>query len=119
MLKICISGNLTSDVELKWKANDDKPSAIMRIASDRHYRGRDGNKLTDFISVKARGQLAERCAEMGYKGCKVIVSGDFEVITFDDDPTRQPGFLIKATDVEFLSPRRAEEASEAALQEAA
>ena len=29
-------------------------------------------------------------------------------------PTAQPGFLIKATEVEFLSPRRAEEAAMAA-----
>ena len=45
--------------------------------------------------------------------CKLAASGDFETIAFDDDPTRQPGFLIKATEVEFLSPRRAEEGAAA------
>ena len=30
------------------------------------------------------------------------------------DSTRQPGFLIKATEVEFLSPRKVEEAADAA-----
>ena len=111
MLKICVSGNLTSDVVLKWKENDDKPYAILRIASDRRYRDRNDNKIVDFISIKVRGAQAERCAAMGYKGCKVMVSGDFETVTFDDDPMRQPGFLIKATDVEFLSPRRVEESA--------
>ena len=43
----------------------------------------------------------------------MAASGDFETITFSDDPTRQPGFLIKATEVELLSPRRAEEATAA------
>lgn len=113
MLKITAIGNLTNDVELKMSEATGKPYAILRIASDRRYKDRDGNKLTDFISIKVRGPLAERCAEFAWKGCKLAASGDFETIAFDDDPTRQPGFLIKATEVEFLSPRRAEEAAAA------
>ena len=69
------------------------------------------NKLTDFISIKVRGALAERCAAFAYKGCKLAASGDFETICFAEDPTRQPGFLIKANEVEFLSPKKVEEAA--------
>ena len=105
MLKITAIGNLTNDVELRAH-EDGKPYAILRIASDRRYRDRDGNKLTDFISIKVRGALAERCAAFAYKGCKLAASGDFETICFAEDPSRQPGFLIKATEVEFLSPGR-------------
>ena len=111
MLKITAIGNLTNDVELKCH-EDGKPYAILRIASDRRYRDREGNKLTDFISIKVRGALAERCAAFAWKGCKLAASGDFETITFVEDPTRQPGFLIKANEVEFLSPRRVEESPE-------
>ena len=111
MLKITAIGNLTNDVELR-SHEDGKPYAILRIASDRRYRDRDGNKLTDFISIKVRGALAERCAAFAYKGCKLAASGDFETISFAEDPTRQPGFLIKANEVEFLSPRRVEESPE-------
>ena len=53
----------------------------------------------------------ECCAEFAWKGCKLAASGDFETITFADEPERQPGFLIKATEVEFLSPRRVEESA--------
>ena len=60
---------------------------------------------------QVRGPLAERCAEFAWKGCKLAASGDFETITFADEPERQPGFLIKATEVEFLSPRRVEESA--------
>ena len=111
MLKITATGNLTNDVELR-SHEDGKPYAILRIASDRRYRDREGNKLTDFISIKVRGALAERCAAFAWKGCKLAASGDFETITFAEDPTRQPGFLIKANEVEFLSPRRVEESPE-------
>ena len=85
---------------------------ILRIASDRRYKDKDGNKLTDFISIKVRGPLAERCAAFAWKGCKLAATGDFETITFEDDPQRQPGFLIKASEVEFLSPRKVEETAQ-------
>ena len=71
MLKITAIGNLTNDVELKMNENTGKPYAILRIASDRRYKDKDGNKLTDFISIKVRGPLAERCAEFAWKGCKL------------------------------------------------
>ena len=108
MLKITAIGNLTNDVTLRTSESG-KPVAILRIASDRRYRDRSGNRLTDFISIKVRGLLAERCAQMAYKGCKLAATGDFETIVFEEDPTRQPGFLIKASEVEILSPRRAED----------
>ena len=102
MLKIMAIGNLTGDIELKKNA-EGLPYALLRIASDRRYKDRDGNKLTDFISAKVRGNLAERCAAWGYKGAKVAVVGDFETITFVAEPGRPPGFLIKASVVQFLS----------------
>ncbi len=113
MLKITAIGNLTNDVELKMNETTGKPYAILRIASDRRYRDREGNRLTDFISIKVRGALAERGAAFAWKGCKLAASGDFETIVFDEDPKRQPGFLIKANEVEFLSPRRVEDAADA------
>ncbi len=113
MLKITVIGNLTNDVELRRSETTGKPYAILRLASDRRYRDREGNKLTDFISVKVRGPLAERCAAYAWKGCKLAAVGDFETISFAEEPERQPGFLVKGTEVEFLSPRRAEEAADA------
>ena len=110
MLKISAIGNLTNDVKLR-SCKDGKPYAILRIASDRRYRDCDGNQLTDFISIKVRGALAERCAALAWKGCKLAASGDFETITFKEDPARQPGFLIKASEVEFLSPRQSGESA--------
>ncbi len=113
MLKITATGNLTNDVELKLNETTGKPYAILRIASDRRYRNRDGIRRTDFISVKVRGKLAQRCAAYAVKGCRLAVVGDFETITFAEDPSRQPGFLIQATEVEFLTPRLAEEGANA------
>ena len=68
MLKMIAIGNLTGDPVLKTNEETGKPYAIMRIASDRRYKSPDGEKLTDFISIKVRGVLAERCAEFARKG---------------------------------------------------
>ena len=54
MLKIVAIGNLTNDVELKMNEATGKPYAILRIASDRRYKDKDGNHLTDYISIKVR-----------------------------------------------------------------
>ena len=67
-------GNLTGDPVLKTNEETGKPYAIMRIASDRRYKSPDGEKLTDFISIKVRGVLAERCAEFARKGCKIAAT---------------------------------------------
>ena len=84
MLTITTTGILTNHIELKTNETTGKPYALLRIASERHYRDRNDSKLTDFITVK----------------------GDFETIVFPDEPDRQPGFIIKARDVEFLFRRR-------------
>ena len=72
MLKITAIGNLTNDVELKMNETTGKPYAILRIASDRRYKDKDGNKLTDFISIKVRGPLAERCAEFALRTSRSV-----------------------------------------------
>lgn len=114
MLKITVIGNITSDFELRTKPGDDTPYAIIRIASDRRYRDREGNKLTDFVSVKVRGNLAELFVEHLKKGDKIAATGDFETISTPDENgvMRQTGFLIKASDVQFLSPKPEAEPTE-------
>ena len=78
MLKITATGNLTNDVELKLNETTGKPYAILRIASDRRYRLHNGERPTDFISVKVRGKLAERCAAYAVKGCRLAAVGDLD-----------------------------------------
>ena len=61
MLKMIAIGNLTGDPVLKTNEETGKPYAIMRIASDRRYKSPDGEKLTDFISRRARRTLCGVC----------------------------------------------------------
>ena len=111
MLKAFAIGNVTKDAELKRNPRTGRPYCVMRVACDRRYRAPDGSPITDFISVKARDELAEMCAERVRKGDKISVAGDFETVVVENDPASQPGFLIKASMVEFLTPRREEAAA--------
>ena len=118
MLKIVAIGNLTNEVTLK-RNDTGLPYAILRIASDRRYKDKAGNPLTDYISIKVRGPLAEYCAAYARKGCKLVAVGDFETIQFQEEPDRQPGFLIKAHQVELLPPKPVDEEAGAVHETAA
>ena len=110
MLKIVAIGNLTGDVTLKTNEATGKPYAMLRLASDRRYKTRDGLALTDYLSVKVTGFLAERCAEFAWKGCLIAAAGDLETIA-PDDPTQPVSFFLRTSEVQFLSPRRDRESA--------
>lgn len=109
MLKMTAIGNLTSDPQMRTNASTGREYAIMRIASDRRYRDKDGNKYTDFISIKVYSPLAERCVEHLHKSDRIAATGDFETITTTQNGITSTGFLVKANEVEFLSPKRKDE----------
>ncbi len=109
MLKIHAIGNLTADPSIRTNNVTGATYAILRIASDRRYRDRNGDKLTDFVSVKVRSPLAERCAEYLKKSDKIAAYGDFETIVTNG---ANSGFLIKAHEIEFLTPRKREESEQ-------
>lgn len=110
MLKLVAVGNLTSDATLKTNEATGKPYVMLRLASDRRYKTRDGLALTDYLSVKVTGFLAERCAEFAWKGCLVAAAGDLETIA-PDDPTQPVSFFLRTSEVQFLSPRRDRESA--------
>lgn len=110
MIKTTVIGNLANDVVLRTRETSDTPFAILRIASDRRYRDKEGNRRTDFVSVKVWGKVAELCEKYAYKGCKLAVSGDLETI-IPEGEERANGFLVKADNVEFLSPPRKDDVS--------
>ena len=69
--------------------------------------------LTHDVELKMNEATGKPYAILRIASDRRYKDKDFETITFADDPQRQPGFLIKASDVEFLSPRKAEDAAQA------
>ena len=105
MLKIIANGKLANDVVLKTYEDSGKPYAILRLASHRHYRDKDGNRPTDFVSIKVQGKQAELCAKHAHKGCRLLIAGNLET-TPSGNPDIPDRTLIKADSVEFLFPLR-------------
>ncbi len=85
------------------------PYAILRIASDRRYRDKEGNRLTDFISIKVRARWRNAARSLPGRAAKLAASGDFETITFRGRAGASARFPHQSHGGGFLSPRRVEE----------
>ena len=74
--KVMILGNLGQDPEIRYTANG-SAVATFSVAANRNYRRPDGEweKETEWFSVVAWNQLAERVAQILQKGARVYVEG--------------------------------------------
>lgn len=73
-----VAGNLTDDPELRYTANG-KPVVKLRVATaDRIRDDRTGDWKdcpTAFYTINCWGTLAENCAEVLFKGDRVVAEG--------------------------------------------
>lgn len=107
MNKVFLIGNLTRDPELTETSGGIK---ICRfgIAVNRSYSGADGERKTDFFNIVAWRGLGETVARYARKGNKVCVSGSIETRNYEDSTgAKRTATDIVASDVEFLTPRSA------------
>ena len=79
---IVIAGRLTHDPELRQAG--ETPVCSFRIASDRDYKNKAGEKETDFIDVVAWRKTAETVSKYFTKGRMAIVSGRLQVRAWED-----------------------------------
>lgn len=108
MNKLTIIGNLTKDPELRTTTSGINVSTFTVAVNRRNPR--EGQPEADFFRVTAWRQLGENCAKFLAKGRKVCVIGPVEVSTYTaNDGTTRANLEVTAEDVEFLSPRNAEE----------
>lgn len=98
-------GRLTRDSELIYT-----PSGVaittFTLAVDRRFKNAQGEKETDFITIKTFKQLAELCAKYLDKGKQCAVSGELQIRTYNDkDGQKRWVTEIVADEVQFLSPK--------------
>ena len=99
--RVILIGRVTSDVELK------EASVIVAnftLAVDRGFKGKDGEKKTDFVPVTVFGKLAETCAEWVKKGSLIAVEGRIQIENYENkDGEKRTSFAIIGESVKFLS----------------
>ena len=109
---IALQGRLTNDVELRY-TQAGKPVASFAIAVDRDFRGRDGNKETDFINIVSWGRTGELCGEWLHKGDMATISGRLQMRDWTDrDGNKRKSAEVVANSVYFPPKRREDERHE-------
>lgn len=102
MNNVTLVGRLVRDVEVG-------SSGVGRftLAVDRAFKGRDGQKQTDFIRCTAWGQSAEFLAKYSSKGRLVSVVGSIRVSEYSDkDGNNRTSVEVNADRVALLDSQR-------------
>lgn len=79
---IVMMGRLTRDPELRTAGNT--PVCSFRIACDRDYKPKDGERETDFVDVVVWRKMAENVAKYFTKGRMAVVSGRLQIRPWTD-----------------------------------
>ena len=109
MNKVYLIGNLTRNPEVS-ETSSGHTVARLSIAVNRDYL-EDGERKADYFNINVwRGQ-AENCGKYLKKGSKIAVLGSLHNRSYDDkDGNRRIVTDIVASEIEFLSSNRSEEA---------
>ena len=107
MNRLTIIGNLVRDPELRTTPQG-KNVCSLDVAVNRRRRI-EGQPEADFFRVNAWNELANNCARYLAKGRKVAVTGSVSLSKREKDGKFYASIEVYAEDVEFLSPKDAEE----------
>lgn len=112
-MNVChLIGNLANDPEVRTTQSG-LCTCSFRLAVQRRFKGADGQRETDFISIVAWRQTAELCAKYLAKGRKVAVTGSLQMRSYQaQDGQKRTVAEVVADSVEFLT-SRAEAAEQA------
>lgn len=101
-IPVTLVGNMTRDPE--FKALNNGALLIFSVATERGYRGRDGEWVsqTSFVDVKAWSRVAEDAGTPGLlaKGVPVIVTGRLEQESWEaEDGTKRSKLVVVADSI--------------------
>ena len=104
MNKVILIGNLVRDLETR-ETPSGKTVANFSIAVNRPF-----SNDTDFFNITVWDKQAENCAKFLKKGSKVGIVGYLYNRSYEaNDGTKRTVTEVNATEVEFLTPKQAEE----------
>ena len=104
MNKVILIGNLTKDLETR-ETPSGKTVANFSIAVNRPF-----SNDTDFFNITVWDKQAENCAKFLKKGSKVGIVGYLYNRSYEaNDGTKRTVTEINCSEIEFLTPKQAEE----------
>ena len=112
MNKVILTGRLVKDPELK-KTQSNISVCRIRLAVDRRFKDKDGNRQTDFLDVIAWRQQAEVISNYMHKGSRIGIVGSIQSRSYEDNGDKRYVQEIIAEEVEFLDSKQTEQKQEA------
>lgn len=117
--RVCISGNLTRDPELRQTAGGSQVLGVGVAVNDRRKNQRTGQweDVPDFVDCVVFGNRAEALAAILHKGDKVAIGGRLRYGSWEArDGTRRSKLEVVAEEVELMQrPRQAAQQPYAAV----
>ncbi|MHB8509718.1 MAG: single-stranded DNA-binding protein [Candidatus Dormibacteria bacterium] len=113
--KTILIGRLGADADSRFSESGSRV-VNLRVATNEYRKGEDGEKteITDWHRVVVFGRLAGLCADLT-KGRLIMVEGKPKNRRFTDrEGQERESHQVVADRIEFLSPRAAENAAQAA-----
>lgn len=100
--RVILLGNLTRDPELRFTP-DGTSVANLRIAVNRPWSNKQGERETDYFTIVAWRRLAELCGEYLSKGSPVAVDGRLQSRSWETpEGQRRSTIEVVADRVQFL-----------------
>lgn len=111
MNKVILIGNLTKDPEVRSTGNG-ASVCTFTLAVERRFKTAAGEKTSDFFTIVCWRQLADLCGKYLSKGKKASVIGELQNRSYEaKDGTKRYVTEIVASEIEFLTPRSAQDPS--------
>lgn len=109
--KVILIGRLTRDPELRYTPSG-TAVANFRLAVDRPFVDKQGNRGTDFIDIVVWRKLGEVCARHLGKGRLVAVEGRLEIRSYEDNQgIRRRVAEVIADNVRFLDGAKSQDSA--------
>ena len=101
--KAILIGRLTAEPELKYTQSGTAVVSF-RLAVDRPYKGQDGQRQADFITIQAWRQTAEFIAQYFHKGDPIGIEGPIQTRSYEDKHGNKRTAVEVVADQAFFLP---------------
>lgn len=115
--QVVLIGRLTADPELRYTKNG-TAVATFTLAVERNHKNANGERLTDFIDIRAWKGRAENCVKYLHQGDLFAVSGRIEIDRYQaKDGSPRQAMVVTADEICFIAPLKQPAAAPAARQD--
>ena len=111
--KVILMGRLTADPELKQSQSGTTVTSFS-LAVDRRYTKEGQEKQTDFITVVAWKQTAEFICRYFNKGSAMLVCGEIQTRSWDQNEQKRYATEVVASEVSFCETKKNSEGNNTA-----